>query len=202
MVKPKLELTKKLEANRKKGEAAENRSIFTASIQEFMHTHKFQPYGWLPMYDDMTQKDVLALFSSYKKSRVVYLRKHGINKRKYIVQNEDRDRLWAEMAAEYKGKPDYIEIARKWAEANPFTLTVEFIRHVWKRPEDLNAPVFKEKLLAAKSKKIPLRKFITKAMTTKNLSTILETDFEEYVRHVLPPVISSAVRRWNLARQK
>jgi len=64
------DLSKKLKIYKKKG-LPSSRIVFESGIPAYIQTSKHEPYGSIPLYDDMTEKDVLSLFRQYKKSRKV-----------------------------------------------------------------------------------------------------------------------------------
>ncbi len=65
--RPPLELETKLKAYKERGELVEPRVLFSAGIPQCCQMTKGISYGKIPLYDDMTQKDIIEIFSREKK---------------------------------------------------------------------------------------------------------------------------------------
>jgi hypothetical protein len=90
--RPPLELEIKLKAYRDMGKKVEPRVLFATGVPQCIQTAKHESFGSIHLYDDMTQKDVIDIFSREKKERQAFLRQLGKNKRKYLTKNAERDR--------------------------------------------------------------------------------------------------------------
>ena len=112
------DFSKKQRLYKKRGEST-SRAIFKVGVPQILWTEKDKSYGSILLYDDMTEKDILAIYHSKKASRLKYLRRQGIKTRKNITDKSFRDRKWKEIVASYKGKKTYKEIASDWAKKHP-----------------------------------------------------------------------------------
>lgn len=188
------DLSKKLAFYDLQGKRKE-RVIFRADISQFMDTDKNNPYGWLALYDDLTEKDMLVHFRVYKKERVNNLRSWGVKTRKHITKNALRDHKWYKMAEAYEGGTNYKKIAHEWAKSNRQDVIDMLLKYLWNNPDGCISPDLKEAIAAAKSKGKVFDTFFTESITSRKTKKLTH-DLNNYIEFNLPRLIRSAANRY------
>lgn len=173
-----------------------SRIIFKAGVPEYFEPNLHHPYGWLALYDDMTEKDIAFFFRQYKKARIQRLKNQKISIRKYLTLNTIRDYEWAKIAKKNKDKPDYKKIALDWAKKNAGQIRKMVLEYLWRNPSNSQSVELTELFQKGKKRKQKFVNFIVTnaAFLTK---TPLKPDTEYYISFNLPRLIRSAVNRYS-----
>ena len=188
------DLSKKLKIYKRKG-LPNSRVVFESGIPAYMQTSKHKPYGWLPLYDDMTEKDLVSLFRQYKKARKKRLRESGIDNRRYITAREKRDSRWVKMASKYDSKPDYKKLAEEWANKNQKQLVVMIFDSRWRKPAGCVSPILQDLIINAQKKGLQKESLLEQKSNAIEKEIVVR-EYVDFVGFNLPRIIRSAVKRY------
>ena len=182
--------SKKLKHYKNVGKAT-SRSEFEAGVPELLWIDKNKPYGNIPLYDDMTENDLLRIYRKYKKVRIVHLRERGIKTRKHITENSSRDYMWYEKSKKYSVRDRYKRMAKNWAGHNRKEVRKMMLQYVWNHKNECISQSLENMLCSAKSSGMIFDTFANKIKSAN-----LRVDLERYIEFHLPRLIRSAVNRY------
>ncbi len=184
---------KKLEKCKREGKYA-SRLIFKAEIQEYFTPNREYPFGWLALYDDMSEKDLVCFFRKYKKCRIDRLKKVGVKTRKHYTEKTMRDYKWKKMAGRYHGTPDYKVIAKQWAKKNKGETLALYLSYAWNNPNAIVGD-FRNEIETAKRNKMTKDSFLKLHRASQKSYDRFAKEIKQYVDFHLPKSIRSAINR-------